>query len=336
MPGPAPEPRHTPEPTAPAANERTPNPAEERTPNPVGELDESPDRAQNQNPNRASNQDDRAPKQNPVWDPNQYLRHAGHRSRPFHDLLARVPPLPVPQGAAPRIADLGCGPGNMTAVLARRWPTARVTGLDNSAEMLDRARRYHAGATEGGGTVDFVLADAARWTPDPAEPYDLLFSNATLQWVPEHVERFADWLTGIRPGGTFAFQVPGNHDAPSHALMRQLATSLRWSSKLAGKLRLDKPVLEPAEYLDRLAALGCRTDAWETTYLHQLDGDDPVLDWVMGTGLRPLLTALADDPEACDAFLAEYRALLREAYPRRSYGTVLPFRRVFVVAWKPL
>ncbi|EYT79313.1 trans-aconitate methyltransferase [Streptomyces sp. Tu 6176] len=265
----------------------------------------------------------------PTWDPAQYLRHAGHRARPFTDLLARIPELP---SDPPRIADLGCGPGNVTVLLAGRWPTARITGYDNSPEMLDRATVEHAGPTPGGGRLDFVPADARTWTP--GEPCDLIVSNATLQWVPGHTARFADWIAALRPGGTFAFQVPGNFSAPSHRLMRALAHSARWRGRLGDVLRHDDAVDTPGAYLERLSGLGCAADVWETTYLHLLPGEDPVLDWVKGTGLRPVLTALADDPEAREAFLAEYRAALREAYPAGPHGTPFPFRRVFAVAVK--
>ncbi|MFH0519907.1 trans-aconitate 2-methyltransferase [Streptomyces sp. M41] len=259
----------------------------------------------------------------PTWDPAQYLRHAGHRARPFTDLLARVPGLP---GERPRIADLGCGPGNVTTLLAERWPGAHITGYDNSAEMLDRAHAEHAGPTAGGGCLGFAHADVRTWTPE--EPYDLIISNATLQWVPGHTERFGEWVAGLRPGGTFAFQVPGNFDAPSHRLMRDLAP--RYG--LAETLRHTDAVLTPQDYLTRLTDLGCAADVWETTYVHLLTGADPVLDWVKGTGLRPVLTALADDPEARDAFLDDYRAALREAYPPGPHGTPFPFRRIFAVA----
>ncbi|MET9809118.1 trans-aconitate 2-methyltransferase [Streptomyces halstedii] len=260
----------------------------------------------------------------PVWDPQQYLRHADHRTRPFHDLLARVGPLPHP---VPRIADLGCGAGNATALLAARWPGARVTGYDNSPRMLERARAH------AGPGLDFAEADAATWTP--GETYDLIVSNALLQWVPDHTALFPRWLDALAPGGTLAFQVPGNFDAPSHTLMRELAASPRWRDRLGGVLRHGDAVDTPAEYLAHLTGLGCEADVWETTYLHLLTGEDPVLDWVKGTGLRPVLTALADDPEARDAFVAAYRELLRTAYPPGPHGTVLPFRRVFAVARTP-
>ncbi|MEU3354932.1 trans-aconitate 2-methyltransferase [Streptomyces sp. NPDC037389] len=267
----------------------------------------------------------------PDWDPAQYLRHAGHRTRPFHELLARVPELPGRGGRPARIADLGCGAGNVTALLAERWPDARITGYDNSAPMLAEAAA-HAGPTPGGGRVDFAHADLTDWAPG-AQRYDLIVSNAALQWVPGHVRAFPAWLAGLAPGGTFAFQVPGNGDAPSHALLRELCASPRWHDRLgtAGRCTLD--ILRPVEYLERLTALGCEVDAWETTYVHVLRGEDPVLDWVRGTGLRPVLTGLADDAAATEAFLAEYGALLRAAYPAGVDGTTpFPFRRVFVVA----
>ncbi|MFK4066116.1 trans-aconitate 2-methyltransferase [Streptomyces sp. NPDC029674] len=267
----------------------------------------------------------------PTWDPQQYLRHAGHRSRPFLDLLARVPELPAAD-RPPRVADLGCGPGNATRLLADRWPTAHITGFDNSPEMLARADEL-AGPTVGGGRLDFAPADATDWTPPPGT-YDLILSNATLQWVPGHSDSFPAWIAALTPGGTFAFQVPGNFDAPSHVLMRDLAASPRWRDRLGDVLRHGDAVLPPGAYLERLADLGCEVDAWETTYQHLLQGADPALDWVKGTGLRPVLTALADDRGATEAFLAEYAELLRVAYPRTTHGTVFPFRRVFAVARK--
>ncbi|MFG2329401.1 trans-aconitate 2-methyltransferase [Streptomyces sp. NPDC048604] len=265
----------------------------------------------------------------PTWDPQQYLRHSGHRTRPFLDLLARVPDLPD-TGRPARIADLGCGAGNVTALLAARWPDALITGFDNSPEMLTRAGKDHAGPTPGGGRLDFRAADLTDWTPD--EPYDLIVSNAALQWAPGHADSFAGWLGALAPGGVFAFQVPGNFTAPSHTLLRELCARPEWQDRLGDVLRGPAPVLEPAEYLTRLLGLGCTADVWETTYLQLLTGEDPVLDWVKGTALRPVLTALGDDPEASGAFLGRYRDLLRAAYPPGPHGTVFPFRRLFAVA----
>ncbi|MFD3549866.1 trans-aconitate 2-methyltransferase [Streptomyces sp. NPDC058655] len=274
----------------------------------------------------------------PTWDPRQYLRHAGHRARPFADLLTRIPELPplprTPSGEAARarIADLGCGPGNVTALLADRWPEARITGFDLSPEMLRRATDEYSGPTAGGGALEFRRADLADWLPE--EPYDLIVSNAALQWVPNHPASFAAWTNGLRPGGTLAFQVPGNSSAPSHALLARLCDSPRWSARLAGLGAHYVHLCEPAEYLARFTELGCAVDVWETTYHQLLQGPDPVLDWVKGTALRPVLTALGDDREAADALLTEYRDLLREAYPTGPRGTVFPFRRIFVVARK--
>jgi trans-aconitate 2-methyltransferase len=264
----------------------------------------------------------------PTWDPDQYLRHAGHRTRPFLDLLHRIPELPG--GEAPRVADIGCGPGNVTVRLAGRWPAARITGFDNSAEML-RAAAGYAGPTPGGGGIDFRQADAAVWTPE--ETFDLIVSNAALQWVPGHAERFGDWLDHLAPGGVLAFQVPGNFTAPSHALLAELCDAPQWRARLDGHGRRYVHILGPDGYLEHLTGLGCRdVDAWETTYVQLLQGEDPVLDWTKGTALRPVLTALGDDHEAARDFVGQYRDLLRKAYPPGPHGTVFPFRRIFAVA----
>ena len=287
----------------------------------------------------------------PVWDPHQYLRHAGPRARPVHDLLARVPALPDED--APRIADLGCGPGGPSVPLTTRWPGGHITGYDNSPAMLHEARAY-AGKTSAGGSLDFAHADLATWRPAPGEQFDLIFSNAALQWVlpaegkgrvltegkgraPGHPGLFPVWIDALRTGGVLAFQVPGNFHSPSHTLLLELRNSPRWRGRLGTGHRGDT-VLDPAGYLAALAPLGCEVDAWETTYSHVLHGENPVLDWVKGTALRPVLTLLEDDPAAREEFLTEYGQLLREAYPPLPagvpHGTVLPFRRVFVVATK--
>jgi len=256
----------------------------------------------------------------PVWDPTQYGRYADERSRPFFELTGRI------RATAPdTVVDLGCGPGDLTATLAERWPTARVTGVDNSPEMIARARRL------AGDRLAFVQADAATWTPDT--PPDVIVSNALFQWVPGHRDTLTRLAAALPSGGLLAFQVPGNFDAPSHVLLRELCRTPRWRDRLDDAVR-DAPVDEPTGYLDLLTRAGCAVDAWETTYLHLLPGEDAVLEWVKGTALRPVLTRLTD-PADRDAFIAEYRAALREAYPPRPYGTVFPFRRIFAVAQAP-
>lgn len=263
------------------------------------------------------------------WDPQQYLQYADERTRPLHDLLARVPDPPAgPPGRPLRILDIGCGPGNSTAVVHRRWPDAHTTGIDNSTEMLAAARASGTGRGEA-STVDYLPADAGSYDPLPEQP-DLIVSNATLQWVDGHLELLPRWAAALRPGGSLAFQVPGNFASPSHTLLAELCAGPRWAALLGGAGRR-AGVHRPDEYLEVLADTGCAVDVWETTYSTLLPGADPVLEWVKGTALRPALALLTDRTERA-AFLAEYAALLREAYPAGRHGTVFPFRRIFAVA----
>jgi trans-aconitate 2-methyltransferase len=250
-----------------------------------------------------------------TWDPEQYLTYADERGRPFVELVGRVP-----ADAPASVVDLGCGPGTLTALLEERWPDARITGVDSSAEMID--------AAPIDTRITFELADLRDWRPE--EPVDVLISNATLQWVPGHLELLPTLLEAVRPGGWFAFQVPGNFDAPSHTIRRDLAAEPAYA---AATRDVHNPAShDPAVYLEVLAGLGCTVDAWETTYFHVLTGADPVFTWVSGTGAGPTLQALSDDLRP--AFEAEFRRRLAAAYPTRPYGVVLPFRRIFVVARK--
>jgi trans-aconitate 2-methyltransferase len=253
-----------------------------------------------------------------MWDPAQYLRFGDERSRAFYELTARV-------GAQDPavVVDLGCGPGQLTAVLARRWPGARVHGVDSSGEMIAAARQLPG----GDGRLSFSEGDVRDWRPDT--PPDVIVCNAVLQWIPGHEDLLVRWAAALAPGGWLAVQVPGNFDEPSHVVLRELAASDRWRP-LLGDVRLNRQSDDPARYVDVLSRAGCEVDAWETTYLHVLPGEDPVLEWYKGSGLRPVLAAL--DAGQQQAFLAEYGTRMREAYPRQPYGTVLPFRRVFGVA----
>jgi len=252
------------------------------------------------------------------WDPPTYLEFADERGRPFVELMARV------RAVEPAVVvDLGCGPGQLTATLAARWPRARVHGLDSSPEMIARAREH------GGDRLSFAVGDLRSF--EPAEPVDVLVSNATLQWVPEHRALLPRLMAAVQPGGWLAFQVPGNFDEPSHRLLDELASEPRFAAATRGLVR--PAAAEPVDYLGDLSGLGCTADVWETTYLHVLEGPDPVFRWISGTGARPVLQAL--DAGQRTEFESEYRARLAAAYPARRYGTVLPFRRIFAVAQSP-
>ncbi|GAA5072206.1 trans-aconitate 2-methyltransferase [Thermocatellispora tengchongensis] len=256
-----------------------------------------------------------------IWDPEVYGRYADERSRPFFELVARVPARDPHY-----VVDAGCGSGELTAELARRWPQALVRGFDSSPAMIAKARP--------GERLAFEVRDARDELPAPEGlPIDVLVSNAVLQWVPEHRELLPRWLDALAPGGVLAFQVPGNFGAPSHTLVRELCRTT-WRDRLGDLARDEHPVDDAAGYLDLLAGPGVRVDAWETTYVHVLPGENAVLGWVQGTALRPMLDRLGGDDDARDAFLADCAAALEKAYPRRAYGTAFPFRRIFVVAVK--
>lgn len=255
-----------------------------------------------------------------MWDPSTYLRFGDERSRPFVDLLARVP---VERPRA--VVDLGCGPGNLTITLARRWPGARVRGFDSSAEMIEKARTEQY-------PIDFLVGDVREWTPEPDD--DVVVSNAVLQWVPGHDDLLRRWAGALAPGACLAVQVPGNFAAPSHRALRAVASEARWQEPLAGLLRA-APVLDSSGYADILHT-DCVVDAWETTYLHQLPvvpgGDHPVLTWMEGTALRPVRAAL-DDGE-WTVFRATLGARLAEEYPASGTVVFFPFHRIFFVAVK--
>jgi len=250
-----------------------------------------------------------------VWNPQAYLAHADERTRPAAELLARIP-----DAAPARVVDLGCGPGNSTALLRARWAEARIEGLDSSADMLAQAKK-------SGIDADWIEADVARWTA--TAPYDVIFSNATFQWLGDHATLLPRLIGFVTPGGTFAFQVPHNMGAASHAAMRETAARGPWSARLANVREI--AVLEPSAYYDLLRPHAASVDIWETEYLHVLQGADAVYHWVSATGLRPFVQAL--DGAERDAFIAEYKQRLNAAYPLRADATTLfPFKRLFAVA----
>jgi trans-aconitate 2-methyltransferase len=250
------------------------------------------------------------------WDPVTYTRYADERGRPFVELLTRVR-----VESATDVVDLGCGPGNLTAMLAERWPDAQVVGVDSSAEMVAAAGEY---ATE---RLCFYVGEIGEWRPDG--DVDVVLANAALHWVPGHVDMLTEFASWLRPGGALAFQVPDNFAEPSHTLLHELRTSPQWRDRLAEGADRSAAVEPPARYLRALVDAGLEPDVWQTDYLHVLPGEDAVLNWVRGTALRPVLSILDVDEQA--EFEASYAEALRAAYPQQAFGTVFPFRRTFAV-----
>jgi trans-aconitate 2-methyltransferase len=251
-----------------------------------------------------------------MWNPDAYLAFADQRARPFYDLLSRV-------GAAQprRVVDLGCGAGNLTAQLAQRWPGAVIEALDSSPEMVAAAR-------ERG--VDATVGDLRTWTP--RRDTDVVLSNAAAQWVPEHAELMVRWANQLAAGSWIGVQMSGSFELPAHAALRAVASREPYAKLLRDiPFRSGTVVDTPAGYAERLIDAGCTVDVWETTYLHQLTGEHPVLDWISGTALLPVRDRLGED--GWQQFRQELIPLLANAYPARPDGTTFfPFRRVFVVA----
>jgi trans-aconitate 2-methyltransferase len=252
----------------------------------------------------------------PAWNPALYLTYADERTRPVHELIARLSG-PDPQA----IVDLGCGPGNSTAALRRRWPEARIIGLDSDPEMLTAARKSDPGVT-------WIQADIADWVPQT--PPDLIFANAALHWVSGHQTLFPRLFQFLAPGGALAVQMPFNFDEPSHACMRAAAALPRWAPLNLSRGAI-APLLQPEHYYDLLAPLAVHLDLWVTSYQHVMADAAAILTWVRGTGLRPFTASLTGEEKA--AFEADYLALLEEAYPVRLDGKrLLRFPRVFMIA----
>jgi trans-aconitate 2-methyltransferase len=261
-----------------------------------------------------------------TWNPVLYLKFGEERTQPARDLAARAAALLAGRPTAGLAAlDLGCGPGNSTAVLAATFPGAELTGMDSSPEMIAQAVKSSVPAT-------WAVADAAAW--EPGRAFDLVFSNAVLQWIPDQAKLLARMAGWLKPGGVLAVQVPGNGQSPLHRRLGVVAAEARWADRFGG---LDDLIRyrEPDFYFDCLDALGLAAQVWETIYWHVMDSHRAVLDWYRGTGMRPWLEALPDDT-ARRAFEAAMLDGIAADYPARDDGRVLfPFRRVFLTAVKP-
>lgn len=250
------------------------------------------------------------------WDPTQYLKFAGERLRPAVDLLTRIPEV-----APETVVDLGCGTGNMAPLFLQRWPQARLTGVDSSREMLEKARADHPYA-------NFVQADVWNWQPQ--QPVDVLFSNATLHWLDGHDALIPALLAAVKPAGWLAIQMPYNFSAPSHTCVVDAIEQGPWRAKLEPHLRR-RPVAEPQRYWQLLQDKTAGLEIWETQYLQVLKGENPVAEFVKGSWLKQFLDRL-QEPER-SAFETDYRARVRTAYPVEANGsTLFPFRRLFIVA----
>ena len=256
-----------------------------------------------------------------TWDANLYLKFADARMRPALDLMGR---LDASSGARAghAIYDLGCGAGNISRILAERFPQGQVIGVDSSEEMLAKARSQTADKR-----VSFAKGDLTKFEPDT--PPSILYSNAAYQWVDGHIDLFPGLLKLLPSGGQLAIQMPRNHEAPSHTLMHQAAAG-PWKAKLA-EVRTIRRVYDPARYYDVLKPLTSELEVWETIYQQVLTGKDPVAQYTASTGLRPYMQLL--DKAEGQAFYDTYAKLLAEAYPTRADGiTLFPFRRLFIVA----
>jgi trans-aconitate 2-methyltransferase len=252
------------------------------------------------------------------WSATQYVRFEAERNRPAVDLLAHLPTSNVATAI-----DIGCGPGNSTELLRAQYPTAVVTGIDSSPEMVAAARQRLP-------DVQFGVSDIGAWRV--TQPVDVIFANASLQWLPDHQQLFPELIANLAPGGCFAAQMPDNLDEPAHRLMREIAADGPWADKLAAAAGKRAPRRDAHWYYSVLQGVVSTMEIWRTTYHHQLAGGAAdIVEWFKGTGLRPFLDPLAEHERV--EFLARYQAAIDRVYPALADGSVLlPFPRLFIVA----
>ncbi|MBP2836831.1 trans-aconitate 2-methyltransferase [Dickeya parazeae] len=251
------------------------------------------------------------------WNPELYLRFANERTRPALELLSRIShPNPT------RVTDLGCGPGNSTELLHQAWPQAQVTGVDNSAAMLQQAQQRLPGCA-------FQQADIADWQPDT--PQDVIYANASLQWLSDHEHLLSTLVAHLAPGGVLAVQMPDTLNQPTHQLMRSVAAEGPWKDRFGEIDQLRHSLLSPAQYYNVLVSQGCDVDIWQTTYYHIMGGAQAIIEWLKGTGLRPFLAPL--NAQEQQDFLQRYQSRLQAAYPTQADGnSLLIYPRLFMVA----
>ncbi|WP_421779758.1 trans-aconitate 2-methyltransferase [Kiloniella litopenaei] len=255
------------------------------------------------------------------WNTVQYLQFENLRTRPASELLDRVG-INDPQ----LVVDLGCGPGNSTELLRARFPSAVITGIDSSPKMLDEAKKRLSDVT-------FSHDDIATWNPE--KKVDVIFANASLQWVTGHCDLFPRLMEHLNAGGFLAVQMPDNLSEPSHVLMRETASEGAWAEKLSEAVKSREVIGNSADYYNWLADQSEVIDIWRTSYEHVLADATAIVDWVKSTGLRPFLNPLNDRER--EAYLEQYLRKIKQAYtPLKDGRVLLTFPRLFIVAKKKL
>ena len=256
------------------------------------------------------------------WNPEQYLKFSEERTQPCRDLAARVS---IPD--VHHVVDLGCGPGNSTQVLAERWPDAEITGVDSAAEMINAAIQAHPRGR-------WIVGDIAKWAGEEEQQFDVVFSNAALQWLPDHTGLYPKLFARVAAGGVLAIQIPSSLDRPAYRLLREMAASIGWRRWFpTGRVRTWH-AQDWEFYYDLLAPLAARVDMWQTEYFHVMPNAETVVEWYKTTGMRPYLNAIGEDADR-DKFITEYTEKIRAAYPPRPDGKILfSFLRIFLIAYR--
>lgn len=250
------------------------------------------------------------------WNSEQYLKFKKQRTQPAVDLAERLGGVPS------EIIDLGCGPGNSTRVLKNRFPQAHIVGADNSADMVKKARSDNP-------DLEFITLDISKDLSEFNGKYDVVFSNACLQWLPNHRELLPRLFGLLKKGGTFAVQIPMNYDEPIHKIICSVSESGKWNERFPEK-RIFGTLTKP-EYFDTLSSLTDDFEIWQTTYSHRMPGIESIIEWYRATGLRTYLAALSEEDGA--EFIADISKELEKQYPKRKNGEIIfDFPRFFFIA----
>lgn len=253
------------------------------------------------------------------WSSKQYVKFINERTQPAYDLAGRID-MNEPEN----ILDIGCGPGNSTEILCKMFPNARVTGIDSSTDMIETARRSVPGA-------QFKLCDAGMGLDSITEKYDIVFSNACIQWIPDHEKLLKSMMGLLRSGGKLAVQTPMNFDQPIHKIIQNVATDDAWRSRIKTTRHFYN--LTEYEYFDVLSDISSDFTIWKTTYMHRLKDHEAIMEWYRGTGLRPYLSQLSQEDQI--VFEKEIFAQIVVQYPVQKNGEIVfPFPRFFFVAVK--